>query len=134
MVRQDGVTGFRVYLGFQPHKSQRTTSFYLNQTIEEYLIVFPSFFKLELSRTLNVDDSETNTEVAVVRGNQVLNVTLVSPLEFSNYTIRISKVKTHPVTMTKVSFAVGQVQKVQLVKIKGQFKVKFSRNVCCLPL
>ena len=86
-----------------------------------------------MSRTLNVDDSETNTEVAVVRGNQVLNVTLVSPLEFSNHTIRINEVKTYPVTMTKVSFAVGQVQNVQLVKMKGQFSVKFSRNVCCLP-
>ena len=33
--------------------------------------------------------------------------------------------------MTKVGFAVGQVQNVQLVKMKGQFSVKFSRNVCC---
>ena len=87
MVRQDGVTSFWVYLGFQPQKSQRTATLYLNQTIEETLIVFPSFFKLELSRTLNVDDSETNTEVAVVRGNQVPNVTVVSPQEFSNHTI-----------------------------------------------
>ena len=36
--------------------------------------------------------------------------------------------------MTKVSFAVRQVQNVELVKMKGQFSVKFSRNVCCLPL
>ena len=133
MVRQDGVTSFRVYLGFQPRKSQRTASFNLNQTVEEELIVFPSFFKLELSRTLNVDNSETNTEVAIVRGNQVPNVTVVSPLEFTNHTIRINEVKTHPVTMTKVSFAVGQVQNIQLVKMKGQFSGKFSRNVCCLP-
>ena len=69
-----------------------------------------------MSGTLNVDDSETNIEVAVVRGNQVLNVTLASPLEFTNHTIRINEVKTDPVTMTKVSFAVGQVQNIQLVQ------------------
>ena len=67
-----------------------------------------------MSGTLNVDDSQTNTEVAVVRGNQVPNVTVVSSLEFSNHTIRINEVKmVHPVTMRKVSFAFGQVQNVQ---------------------